>query len=216
MDSSTPPRASPAPPSKADGMASTSRTSRGSTPTASRPVSRLVKETGADRPARAASSNSLKQKTANKGDEPPRPSRADEVRSHAHTYTYTHAHAHTNAPLRDMAADAAQQLKALKTDFDGLRSHLTCKICDRMLYQPYTIACGHTYCYTVRRRGRIIFAPGTQQADHTQCLCTWFLNLKQNKSKLTCPDCRLDVKHLPAPAYVVRQAHPIPHTTTST
>jgi len=154
MDSSTPPRASPAPPTKADGMASTSRASRGSTPTASRPASRLVKETGADRPARAASSNSLKQKTANKGDEPPRPSRADE------------------------------QLKALKSDFDGLRSHLTCKICDRMLYQPYTIACGHTYCYT--------------------CLCTWFLNLKQNKSKLTCPDCRLDVKHLPAPAYVIR------------
>ena len=41
-------------------------------------------------------------------------------------------------------------------------------------------------------------------ADNTQCLCTWFLNLKQNKSKLTCPDCRVDVKHLPAPAYVIR------------
>ncbi|KAF3006016.1 hypothetical protein E8E13_010605 [Curvularia kusanoi] len=171
MDSSTP-RASPAPPSKADGMASSSRTSRGSTPTASRPASRLLKETGAERPARAASSNSLKQKTASKGDEQPRPSRADEVRSHAH------------ALLKEIAADAAQQLKALRSDFDGLRSHLTCKICDRMLYQPYTIACGHTYCYT--------------------CLCTWFQNLKQNKSKLTCPDCRVDVKHLPAPAYVIR------------
>jgi len=67
-----------------------------------------------------------------------------------------------------MAADAVQQLKALKSDFDGLRSHLTCKICDRMLYQPYTIACGHTYCYTVRRRARSVFAPGTQQADHTR------------------------------------------------
>lgn len=139
MDSSTP-RASPAPPSKADGMASSSRTSRGSTPTASRPASRLLKETGAERPARAASSNSLKQKTASKGDEQPRPSRADEVRSHAHAH----------ALLKEIAADAAQQLKALRSDFDGLRSHLTCKICDRMLYQPYTIACGHTYCYTVR------------------------------------------------------------------
>ena len=128
----------------------------------------------------------------------------------AHTRTHTHTHTHTYAPLRDMAADGVQQLKALKSDFDGLRSHLTCKICDRMLYQPYTIACGHTYCYTVRRRARIISAHGTQQADHAQCLCTWFLNLKQNKSKLACPDCRLDVKHLPAPAYVVRQAHPVP------
>ncbi|KAJ8115948.1 hypothetical protein OPT61_g2517 [Boeremia exigua] len=153
MDST--PRASPAPPaSKGEGMASAPRASRGSTPTASRSASRLVKEASADKPARAASSNSLKQKMVSKVDEPPRPSKADE------------------------------QLKALKADFDGLRSHLTCKICDRLLYQPYTIACGHTYCYT--------------------CLCTWFLNLKQNKSKLTCPDCRLDVKHLPAPAYVIR------------
>lgn len=44
---------------------------------------------------------------------------------------------------------AAQQLSALKTDLDSLRSLLTCKICDHLLYQPYTIACGHTYCYTV-------------------------------------------------------------------
>jgi hypothetical protein len=52
---------------------------------------------------------------------------------------------------RNSAANTTQQLKALKTDFDSLRSHLTCKICDRMLYQPYTISCGHTYCYTVGR-----------------------------------------------------------------
>ncbi|KAH6612578.1 hypothetical protein C7974DRAFT_323225 [Boeremia exigua] len=134
-------------------MASAPRASRGSTPTASRSASRLVKEASADKPVRAASSNSLKQKMLAKGDEQPRPSKADE------------------------------QLKSLKSEFDGLRSHLTCKICDRLLYQPYTIACGHTYCYT--------------------CLCTWFMNLK-GKSKLTCPDCRVDVKHLPAPAYVIR------------
>lgn len=74
------------------------------------------------------------------------------------------------------------QLKALKTDFDSLRSHLTCKICDRLLYQPYTISCGHTYCYT--------------------CLCTWFVS---NKARKTCPDCRIVVKELPAPAYVIRE-----------
>jgi hypothetical protein len=81
--------------------------------------------------------------------------------------------------LRPSKAD--EQLKSLKAEFDGLRAHLTCKICDRLLYQPYTIACGHTYCYT--------------------CLCTWFTN---NKSKKTCPDCRVLVKDLPAPAYVIR------------
>ncbi|KAH9860785.1 hypothetical protein J1614_012118 [Plenodomus biglobosus] len=83
----------------------------------------------------------------------------------------------------DMAqpSKAESQLKALKTDFDGLRSHLTCKICDRLLYQPYTISCGHTYCYT--------------------CLCTWFVS---NRARKTCPDCRIVVKELPAPAYVIR------------
>ncbi|KAF1836598.1 hypothetical protein BDW02DRAFT_220514 [Decorospora gaudefroyi] len=74
-----------------------------------------------------------------------------------------------------------EQLKALKSEFDSLRSHLTCKICDRLLYQPYTISCGHTYCYT--------------------CLCTWFVS---NKARKTCPDCRIVVKELPAPAYVIR------------
>lgn len=74
-----------------------------------------------------------------------------------------------------------EQLKALKSEFDSLRTHLTCKICDRLLYQPYTISCGHTYCYT--------------------CLCTWFVS---NKARKTCPDCRIVVKELPAPAYVIR------------
>ncbi|KAL5391340.1 hypothetical protein DPSP01_001214 [Paraphaeosphaeria sporulosa] len=104
------------------------------------------------RPGRAASKDSLKQKMAAKiPEEPPRPSKADE------------------------------QLKVLRSEFDSLRAHLTCKICDRLLYQPYTIACGHTYCYS--------------------CLCTWFVNNKQRK---TCPDCRTVVTHVPAPAYVIR------------
>jgi hypothetical protein len=57
----------------------------------------------------------------------------------------------------ERSANTPQQLKSLKTDFDSLRTHLTCKICDRLLYQPYTISCGHTYCYTVR--------PATRTAD---------------------------------------------------
>ncbi|KAH8726323.1 hypothetical protein GQ44DRAFT_651379 [Phaeosphaeriaceae sp. PMI808] len=130
------------------GMASTSRTVRGSTPTTSRSTSKLVDDQPGTRPA---SRDSLKQKMLKKSDDSPRPNKAEE------------------------------QLKALKSDFDSLRSHLTCKICDRLLYQPYTISCGHTYCYT--------------------CLCTWFAN---NKNHKTCPDCRIVVKELPAPAYVIR------------
>lgn len=76
-----------------------------------------------------------------KVDEQPRPSKADEVRFDA---------GHGYAQQEERGTNTVQQLKALKTEFDGLRAHLTCKICDRLLYQPYTIACGHTYCYTVR------------------------------------------------------------------
>ena len=73
-----------------------------------------------------------------KKDEAPRPSKPEEVRDGTARQLYQ---GHT--------ANAAQQLKVLKTEFDSLRTHLTCKICDRLLYQPYTISCGHTYCYTV-------------------------------------------------------------------
>jgi len=77
---------------------------------------------------------------AKKAEDAPRPSKADEVGLRG-------AHWDEATP-----ANPAQQLKALRTEFDGLRSHLTCKICDRLLYQPYTISCGHTYCYSVRTR----------------------------------------------------------------
>ncbi|KAF2084179.1 hypothetical protein K490DRAFT_68963 [Saccharata proteae CBS 121410] len=73
-------------------------------------------------------------------------------------------------------------LKALRTDLESLRSHVTCKICDRLLYEPYVISCGHTYCYT--------------------CLCTWFTS---NRARKTCPDCRALVVQAPAPAYLVRE-----------
>ena len=63
-----------------------------------------------------------------------------------------------------------QQLKALKSEFDSLRTHLTCKICDRLLYQPYTISCGHTYCYTVRRLTRTRAVASRHTNMHTVSL----------------------------------------------
>jgi hypothetical protein len=161
-----------------------SRTARGSTPTASRSATKLDE---ADKPTRAASRDSLKQKMLKK-DEAPRPSRSEEVRDGS-----------MRAMGRGQTANAAQQLKVFKTEFDSLRTHLTCKICDRLLYQPYTISCGHTYCYTVRPPRHIC----TQSSNMFQCLCTWFVS---NKARKTCPDCRIVVKDLPAPAYVVSQA----------
>jgi hypothetical protein len=122
--------------SQAQGMPSNSRAGRGGTPTASRSASKLIDQ---DKPTRAASKDSLKQKMLSKKDEPTQPSRADEVRTAV------------RVGIQTSFANVPQQLKALKSEFDSLRSHLTCKICDRLLYQPYTISCGHTYCYTVRR-----------------------------------------------------------------
>lgn len=125
-------------------MAPSSRTVRGSTPTASRSASKLVDDKAATRPA---SRDSLKQKMLKKPEEAPRPSKSDEVRNSVLVHNGT----------KKWSANTAQQLKVLKTDFESLRSHLTCKICDRLLYQPYTISCGHTYCYTVGIR--VDFSP---------------------------------------------------------
>lgn len=72
-------------------------------------------------------------------------------------------------------------LKTLRGDFDDLRNLVTCRICERLLYEPYTISCGHTYCYS--------------------CLCTWFGTSK----KKTCPGCRVVITQPPAPSYVIRE-----------
>jgi hypothetical protein len=116
-------------------MAASSRTARGTTPAAGRSASKLADDKAAARPA---SRDSLKQKMLKKPDEAARPSKAEEVRTAAHPH---------NGP--QATANTGQQLKTLRSDLDSLRSHCTCKICDRLLYQPYTISCGHTYCYTV-------------------------------------------------------------------
>ncbi|KAK5173699.1 E3 ubiquitin ligase [Saxophila tyrrhenica] len=80
------------------------------------------------------------------------------------------------------ACQHEQHLKTLNTDVDAMRQLITCKICDRLLYEPYALSCGHTYCY--------------------QCLRQWFDN---NRHKKTCPDCRMLVTQQPTPSYVLRE-----------
>lgn len=75
-----------------------------------------------------------------------------------------------------------QKLSIFEQREDVLRAITTCKVCFRMLYEPYTLGCGHTYCYS--------------------CLCQWFTN-GENRKK-TCPDCRTAVMRTPAPAYALR------------
>ncbi|TVY35513.1 putative RING finger protein [Lachnellula subtilissima] len=66
-----------------------------------------------------------------------------------------------------------------KADLTSIRSLVTCSICDQLLYEPWTLACGHTYCYS--------------------CLCNWFI---PNKRKKSCPECRTRVQQIPAPNYL--------------
>ncbi|KAF4538527.1 Zinc finger RING-type protein [Lasiodiplodia theobromae] len=116
------------------------------------PAKPASKLADADRAPRTSSKDSLKAKQLRKPDEQPRPDKNEEL------------------------------LKVFRSDLDSLRSLVTCKICDRLLYEPYVISCGHTYCYS--------------------CLCTWFVN---NRSRKTCPDCRAVVVQPPAPAYLIRE-----------
>lgn len=52
-----------------------------------------------------------------------------------------------------------QKVQMLKADFDDFRNLATCKICIRLLYEPYILSCGHTYCYSVRNTQRTCSTP---------------------------------------------------------
>ncbi|PYH47454.1 uncharacterized protein BP01DRAFT_216303 [Aspergillus saccharolyticus JOP 1030-1] len=87
----------------------------------------------------------------------------------------------TNAPAINTGDNASGLFQTLQGHVDQIRSLIQCGVCIRPLYEPYTLACGHTFCYS--------------------CLTSWFVGGRHNK---TCPDCRAPVKAQPAPAYLVR------------
>ncbi|KAL1993068.1 hypothetical protein VTN49DRAFT_3825 [Thermomyces lanuginosus] len=78
--------------------------------------------------------------------------------------------------------DPSGLCETLQSHIDDLRNLIQCGICVRPLYEPYTLACGHTFCYG--------------------CLTAWFTSARN--SKKTCPDCRAQVKAQPAPSYLIR------------
>ena len=81
---------------------------------------------------------------------------------------------------QDENDDPVGLLQTLETSLDDIRSLITCRVCVRPLFEPYTIECGHTFCYG--------------------CLVRWF---ERDRTKKSCPDCRADVPRPPAPAYLV-------------
>ncbi|KAK6441060.1 E3 ubiquitin ligase [Oleoguttula sp. CCFEE 5521] len=72
-------------------------------------------------------------------------------------------------------------LRKLEPDLEAMRQLITCKMCYRFLTEPYSLACGHTYCYI--------------------CLDAWLVTQK----KQTCPDCRAVVRFQPTPSFIVRE-----------
>ncbi|OQO13134.1 hypothetical protein B0A48_02598 [Cryoendolithus antarcticus] len=72
-------------------------------------------------------------------------------------------------------------LRKLEPDLEAMRQLITCKMCYRFLTEPYSLACGHTYCYI--------------------CLDAWLVTQK----KQTCPDCRAVVGFQPTPSFIVRE-----------
>ncbi|KAH0605045.1 uncharacterized protein H6S33_005027 [Morchella sextelata] len=81
------------------------------------------------------------------------------------------------APKRDYKDDVIEDLNC---DLKKLQKSLTCVICLEMLFEPYTLQCGHVFCYT--------------------CMLDWL----DQAHKMTCPECRSIVKVQPAPAYLIK------------
>ena len=92
----------------------------------------------------------------------------------------------SNLPTNYAHADGAschheESLKTVHTDLDAMRQLITCRICQRFLYEPYALACGHTFCYS--------------------CLKQWL----SYTNRKTCPDCRTIIKQEPTPSYLIRE-----------
>lgn len=83
-----------------------------------------------------------------------------------------------------MAAIENAALRSLQTHIEDMRSLTLCKICLKPFYEPYILACGHTYCYS--------------------CLRNWFGGSTTRQKNKNCPDCRTIVRVAPAPNYLLR------------
>jgi hypothetical protein len=56
-------------------------------------------------------------------------------------------------PLRGKVRELTRLIQlatTLQGHVDDIRTLIQCGICIRPLYEPFTLACGHTFCYSVR------------------------------------------------------------------
>ena len=83
-----------------------------------------------------------------------------------------------------MAASQSGLLATFQKHIEDMRSLVHCKICLKPFYEPYTLSCGHTYCYS--------------------CLSSWLGGNHQRDSNKNCPDCRTTITREPCPNYTLR------------
>lgn len=76
------------------------------------------------------------------------------------------------------------RLGTFQTHIEDMRNLSLCKICIKPFYEPFILACGHTYCYS--------------------CLASWFGGGHGRKRNKNCPDCRAAVTVQPSPNYLLR------------
>ncbi|CAD6448069.1 e42ec272-cb4d-4d27-a3f5-e91593fcb98f [Sclerotinia trifoliorum] len=107
--------------------------------------------------------------------------RESTVRSREATPAATKVQTIINVEDEESVQKNTQLALGFKEDLMSMRKYLTCSICVQLLYEPWILQCGHTYCYN--------------------CLCQWFI---PNRRKKTCPECRAPVKQIPAPAFLVK------------
>ncbi|TGZ79361.1 hypothetical protein EX30DRAFT_112247 [Ascodesmis nigricans] len=84
--------------------------------------------------------------------------------------------------MRSVAA-LQDTVNDLRAELDRLRKNCTCVICQELLFEPYFLQCGHTYCY--------------------HCIVQWVKQASNRKSRC-CPECRTPLTIQPAPAYPIR------------
>jgi hypothetical protein len=83
-----------------------------------------------------------------------------------------------------MASADNDMLQTFQKHIEDMRALVQCKICLKPFYEPFTLTCGHTYCYT--------------------CLSSWVGGSHNRGKPKNCPDCRAVISREPCPNYVLR------------
>lgn len=83
-----------------------------------------------------------------------------------------------------MASTDAALLGTFQKHIEDMRALVQCKICLKPFYEPFTLSCGHTYCYS--------------------CLSSWLGGSHNRAKSRNCPDCRSIIRTEPCPNYTLR------------